>query len=179
MNETKRMFKWFWAWNDEKEEQWLTSMAQQGWHLQSPGVFGVYTFSKGEPRNIVYRLDFKSADKNEDEYLQLFADAGWEYVGTLGGWRYFRIECSPGEEAEIYTDKASKMQKYQRVFTFLVILLPVYITLFSTLGPNGWAGGGLGGFYEVVRVIAGLFVLLFSYALVRIFLRINQLKKSN
>ncbi len=41
MKEIKKEFKWFWAWNDEKEEQWLTAMAQQGWHLQSPGFLGI------------------------------------------------------------------------------------------------------------------------------------------
>jgi hypothetical protein len=177
VNETKTVFKWFWAWNDDKEEQWLTSMAQQGWHLKSPGVFGVYTFRKGEPRHIVYRLDFKPASKDETEYLQLFADAGWEYAGTLGGWRYFRKECNPGEEAEIYTDNASKILKYQRVFFFLVILLPIYMTLLITMGPDNQAAAGLDGFYGMMRLVAGLIMLLFAYALVRIFLRINQLKK--
>jgi len=26
--------KWFWAWQDEKEEAWLSNMARDGWHLK-------------------------------------------------------------------------------------------------------------------------------------------------
>ncbi len=26
--------KWFWAWQDEKEEAWLTAMAREGYHLE-------------------------------------------------------------------------------------------------------------------------------------------------
>jgi len=52
--------KWFWAWQDEKEEQWLNAMSKQGYHLISPGSFGRYEFEQGEPKNYVYRLDFMS-----------------------------------------------------------------------------------------------------------------------
>ncbi len=30
--------KWFWAWQDDKEERWLEEMSERGLHLVSPGV---------------------------------------------------------------------------------------------------------------------------------------------
>lgn len=177
MNETKKEFKWFWAWNDEKEEQWLTEMAQQGWHLQSPGVLGVYTFERAAPRNVVYRLDFKTAGKDMAEYLQLFTDGGWDYLGAMGGWQYFRKESVEGEAPEIYTDNASKIHKYQRVFFFLVILLPIFMSSFYNLGAIGDLEGFLAGFIGVLSVVGGLLILVYVYALVRIFRRILELKK--
>ena len=35
--DTQRMrkFRWFWPWQDQGEEDWLTEMSQAGWHLQS------------------------------------------------------------------------------------------------------------------------------------------------
>ncbi len=44
--------KWFWAWQDDKEERWLEEMSERGLHLVSPGYFGRYEFEKGQPRNI-------------------------------------------------------------------------------------------------------------------------------
>jgi hypothetical protein len=170
MNEMKK-FKWFWAWDDEREEAWLTDMAQQGWHLTNPGVFGFYTFEQGPPKNMIYRMDFKTADKDQDDYLQLFADAGWEHLGAMGGWQYFRKEARDGEAPEIYTDAASKIKKYQRVLLFLIIFLPIYSTMLYNLHDSGST------FVQVISVVSSLFLGLYAYAMVRLFLRIQALKK--
>ncbi len=58
-------FKWFWAWQDEKEESWLRTMSQQGWHLVSARPFGVYYFRGGDKSDFVYRLDFQIKKKTE------------------------------------------------------------------------------------------------------------------
>ena len=31
----KRVFKWFWVWEFEKEDMWLNSMAADGWRVVS------------------------------------------------------------------------------------------------------------------------------------------------
>ena len=170
MNDTNRVFKWFWAWNDEQQEAWLTEMAREGWHLREPGVFGFYTFEQGAPRNVVYRLDFKTAGKDWAEYLQLFADAGWEHVGEAGGWQYFRTEAPEGEVPEIYTDKVSKVHKYQRIFFFLVIFLPIFSVTLNNVGRGSSTA------MKVISLFLGLLMLLYAYAMVRIFLRILQLR---
>ena len=61
MKETIGKFKWFWAWQDEKEENWLRGMSQQGWHLLSAKPFGFYNFESGEKKDFVYRLDYKNS----------------------------------------------------------------------------------------------------------------------
>ena len=43
-------------------------------------AFGQYTFAEGAGREYAYRLDFVTAAEQED-YYQLFRDAGWEHVG--------------------------------------------------------------------------------------------------
>ncbi len=63
--------KFFWHWEDDKEEAWLTQMAKQGLHLVKPGALSRYTFVQGEPRNEIYRLDFIQSDKKDDAYQYL------------------------------------------------------------------------------------------------------------
>ena len=84
-NNPVKRFKLFWAWQDEKEEIWLSEMAEQGFHLDRISLPGWYDFNVGEPRKDVYRLDFQSlrSNKDRDSYLQLFADSGWEHVGDM------------------------------------------------------------------------------------------------
>lgn len=177
MSETKKEFKWFWAWEDEKEEDWLNAQAQQGWHLQAPGTLGNYVFDRGEARDVVYRLDFKASGQDMDAYLQIFEDAGWEHLGAMGGWQYFRKERVEDEAAEIFTDNASKIQKYQRIIMYLVIFTPFSVLLLINLGSQMSFSGFLAGFATVVSIIASLFVFLYAYAMIRIIGRINELKR--
>ncbi len=167
-------FKWFWAWNDEKEEAWLEQMASEGRHLCGLGLPGNYSFESGAPRKDVYRLDYIINQKDYQNYLQLFNDAGWEHIGKMGGWQYFRKPYQGDLVPEIYTDDTSKAQKYQRVLIFLVILLPVLL-MFIT--KPAIAGSSLFDFYSILKTIMGFFLIFYVYAMLRIFRRILQLLK--
>lgn len=167
-------FKWFWAWNDEKEEAWLGQMASEGFHLIGLGLPGTYIFEEGDPRRDVYRLDYINNQKDYQNYLQLFKDAGWEHIGIMGGWQYFRKPMQGDIAPEIYTDNASKAQKYHRVLIFLVIFLPIYT--FFVIRPFA-LGSTPSDLYSILKTIMGLFLILYVYAMVRIFRRILQLQK--
>jgi hypothetical protein len=165
-------FKWFWAWQDHEEEAWLRKMAQQGWHLSSffPTI---YTFARGEPRDDIYRLDYINLKKADfDEYLQLFLDAGWEFVGGMSGWQYFRKPFEAGDVPEIHTDAPSKIQKYRRLLGYLIMFLPIWVVIL----PRSFRLP-----YSIVFCLPGLlltlFMLVWTYAIVRISIRIRQLKQ--
>jgi hypothetical protein len=171
MMTTLRKFHWFWAWDDEKEEAWLREMSLQGWHLQSYQFPSNYTFEQGNPVDYVYRLDYFTDRKDKSNYLQLFQDAGWDHLGEMGGWQYFRKEVLDGEVPEIYSDNESKAKKYQRILLFLVIFLPIYINILITPTRNS------NNFMEVVSVIMAVIMFIYIYAMVRLLFRITQLKK--
>lgn len=172
--EQKRMrkFKWFWAWQDEAEEAWLREMSNEGWHLTGISFPTLYDFEFGEAMDYVYRLDYRSYWKmDKEEYLQLFSDAGWEYVEEMAGWHYFRKLARSGEELEIYTDAESKIGKYQRLLAFLwILMLPLLIAVINLRdSPYGWM--------SVIWVFTFLMFLLYVYAMVKLFIRIKQLKR--
>jgi len=170
---TIKKFKWFWAWNDDKEEAWLAEMAQQGLHLEKIDLPGQYTFRVGEPGNYVYRLDFQTMQsKDRDSYLQLFEDAGWEHIGDMGGWVYFRHAVNGGEIPEIFSDLDSKLGKYQRLMTYLIIFLPIMTIIL----PSVTASERYGPFFVILEALSAALILLFALALVQIFRRINKLK---
>jgi len=175
-NEIVTKTKWFWAWQDEKEEIWLTEMAHQGLHLDNVPFPGRYQFKSGEPADYVYRLDYQSLKtKDKVSYLQLFADAGWENVGEMGGWMYFRYKVTNGEAPEIYSDRESKIGKYQRVMLYLIIFLPIMILLMN----NATSADGYGLFSKILQGLAALLMLLYSFAMIQLIIRISKLKKTN
>lgn len=130
-----RKSKWFWPWQDAQEEAWLEQMSLQGMHLQQMHPLAQYTFTRGEPTPFAYRLDFQDSlkPKTKEEYLQLFADAGWEHLGEKSGWQYFRKPLQPGENTEVFTDAQSKIQKYNRFLTWFGLAFPSYLVVFVAL----------------------------------------------
>ncbi len=172
--DTVNKFKWFWAWQDEKEEAWLEEMAAEGFHLESILFPSIYQFRVGEPGNYVYRLDYQTLKaKERDSYLQLFADAGWEHIGDMGGWVYFRHFVNGGEIPDIYSDLESKMGKYQRIMAVLIVFLPIMIVLI----PQSRDLERYGSWYIVIELFSATMVLLFSFAIIQLFRRILYLKR--
>lgn len=173
--DTIQKFKWFWAWQDEKEEAWLAEMSQQGYHLEKISLPGQYTFRQGEPGNYVYRLDFQALHaKDRESYLQLFADSGWEHLGDMGGWVYFRHVVNGSEIPEIYSDMESKLGKYQRLIGYLVIFLPIMIILLPKVSDTLRYGPFMG----ILVVLSAGILLLYSLAMILIFRRMSQLKSN-
>jgi hypothetical protein len=173
-NETITKFKWFWVWQDKAEENWLGEMSEKGYHLVSVGPPCVYTFRKGDPGNYAYRLDYRHFGKRDrQEYLELFADAGWEYLGEMVGWHYFRKEVKPGEVNEIFTDTESKIAKYKRVLTYIgfmyLILLGIFLQRVFTTPLYPWWGNV---HFFILLVLTGL-----TYAILKLLLRIRELRK--
>ena len=169
---TMKQFRWFWAWDDEIEETWLREMAQKGWHFQSVTLPGNYTFEQGQPRDDVYRLDHFVDNKNSKaDYLQLFLDAGWNYMGEMNGWQYFRKTAVNGEIPEIFTDNESKAKKYQRIMLYLVIFLPIYINAINLVSKRTSI------LSEVFTFILFLFMILYGYGILRLIMRMSQLRK--
>lgn len=169
---TIRKFRWFWPWQDENEEAWLREMSQEGWHLDSVGLLGQYTFTAGHPQDYVYRLDYINPAKDKPAYLQLFRDAGWEHVGEMTNWQYFRKQVQEGEAPEIFTDVETKVEKYRRLLAFEVIILIVLVV--TTRGSFPY----FAPIWQLsLRVLLTLLLMVHLFIAIRTWRRINQLKR--
>jgi hypothetical protein len=167
-----RKFKLFWAWQDDREETWLSEMARDGLHLKRYRSFGVYDFERGAPRNDTYRLDYVSVSgKAKIQYLQLFADAGWTHLGEVAGWQYFRKTVREGENAEIFSDNASKMEKYRRIMIVYFLFTFFFMVNLNNLKDEP------GLFFQVVTFVTFMFLVFFVISLLMLWRRVAALKK--
>ena len=126
-------FKFFLPDQDVEQEQWLRAMALKGLHLKKLNLLQLWTFEKGEPADMVYRVDFNTEWPNAD-YCQLLEDAGWERAACLTGWQYWRIKAVNGRSPEIFTDAKSKESKFKRLMTLIVICTLPSVILFASTG---------------------------------------------
>jgi hypothetical protein len=169
---TFRKFRWFWAWDDDVEEQWLRDMSNQGYHMKSVGYPGIYLFEEGQKKDYVYRLDYCPELKKKEDYLSLFKDAGWTYLGSMNYWQYFRKEATGPVAPEIFTDYESKIIKYRRLIGLLAAFIPLIVI--NTINS------GKISYHPAMKfaTIANEFLLLFlAIGLTRLFLRIRALKR--
>jgi len=177
---TKTVFRMLMAWNDEKEERWLSEQARSGWHLKEVRGFG-YTLERAAPAEVAYRLDFHRGPREDrQEYLTLFRDAGWEALGSRGHWYYFRRAVVDGKVPEIYTDPESRIAKYRQVMALMGVMLVVLGVViapkapFQTVQEPGRLVDRVYSYAFFVKLAAMGFLL---YGIVRLSLVIGRLKK--
>lgn len=116
----KTIYKWFWAWDFEKEEQWLNDMSAKGLCLVSVG-YCKYTFEESIPNEYIIRLEFlKSEPKHSEskEYIHFIEDTGAQYLGSVMRWAYFKRKNELGS-FDIYSDIDSRIQHLNRLFVFV------------------------------------------------------------
>jgi hypothetical protein len=166
----KRINKWFWVWNLEEEKAFLEEKAKEGLILKSV-YLGGYVFEESEPKDLIYQMDFKGFDQkmSEEEYLQLYEDAGWNLAGKLGSWYYFSQESSENGNLLIFNDNASKASVYKRILAFLLLTgFPLYYQMlffFPNLASERLA---FPSFYFFFRIVLFLFAVLHFSVLIKI-----------
>lgn len=115
--ETKKVTKWYWVWDYEKEELWLNAMAQEGWALQRVG-FATYYFEKTEPGEYIVRLECR---KKDEGYVSFVTDMGAEYIGRIAMWVYFRRKSEQGE-FELNGDLDSRIEQLTTIGRMLLLV---------------------------------------------------------
>lgn len=122
----KQLNLWF-TWNYEKQQQHLDTLSERGLHLTKPGLFSGH-FTIDESARYIYRLDYQPQLRQQEakqDYLNLFQDAGWEYIGQCKSWHHFRRSWNASIHPELYTDKESLKHHYRRIQRILLTVLIV------------------------------------------------------
>lgn len=87
---------------------------------------------------MIYRLDF-NPDKDNDSYIQMYKDYGWEYIQDLNDFSYFR-KIDDGSDNEIFNDiesnidmieKINKRKMLPIILIFLCTAIPYIVRMFN------------------------------------------------
>ena len=117
MNNRKKVVRWWWVWDFEKEERWLNSMAAEGWVLDSIS-FTTYYFVQCEPGEYVIRLEMRGTD---EEYRHFMEEMGAEFVDNRFKWQYYRRKAEYGT-FDLYSDIDSRLEHLSRIARMLKII---------------------------------------------------------
>lgn len=119
----KTVYKCFFAWNFDKEEDWLNEMAAKGLILVAVSGFK-YTFEECIPGEYNVRLEFLEnypTHVESQKYIKFIEETGAEYIGSIMRWVYFRGKTDNGE-FNLYSDSVSIIKYLNRVLTLLGVI---------------------------------------------------------
>lgn len=166
----------FFVWQEEKEEKWLRSMSLKGWHLMDTGIC-TYYFEKGEPLDMIYKLDFKATgDEDMSDYKELFENTGWKYVSRMNGWHYFRTQSGTNTDCEIYTNNESKLMKYSSLLKYLLMAGASTFSGVFLLSVLLLVEPEVIGRLKVLYFIVIAVGIILGYSIIRIWLMIKKLR---
>lgn len=174
----KKEWKYFSIFNHEKEEQYLRDQHKLGWKFVKVTGFGIYHFEKCQPQDVVYQLDYnKEGLKNKPEYVQMFADCGWEYIQTYAEYSYFRKPAVDmyGDE-QIFSDESSRIAMMERVYKGR--LIPLLVVFSGCLLPQ-FIINLTSGRYVVAAIIGcilAMYCVMFGYCAVSYYRKKNDEK---
>ena len=160
---TTTRWRYFFAHEDAKQEAWLEAQARRGLRLMKPGLF-TFTFAEGAPADEKYRLDFQLLrGAARQEYLGLFRDAGWKFLGQVANRYYFRARpdaLSP----EIFSDADSRKDRIRRQMRFAAGLTALLLFQVS-IGAARLIEGAPNNVPLMTVVLAGAFACLGGWIL--------------
>ena len=177
--ETKKEFRWFSIVQHIQEQDYLREQHKNGWKFVKVTGLGIYHFEKCEPEDVIYQLDYnQEGSAHKDEYLQMFADCGWEYIQEYVGYSYFRKSANAmnGDE-EIFCDDESRLAMMERVYKGR--LLPLLVLFFACLMPQ-FIINLTGGRYLVATFMGGIlavYVAVFAIFAVQYYRFKNKIGK--
>jgi hypothetical protein len=139
--ERKTLKKWFWAWDFDKEEEWLEEMARNGWVLDGVG-FCTYHFIKTEPGEYSVRLQYLPIAEESSDYSSILEESGAERVGRMVQWVYYRKKTADGP-FEIFSDLDSRIGHLEKIARLMLIIAicNILIGVVNTINPSiriGW-----------------------------------------
>lgn len=153
----------------KEEEVWLRDMARRGLHLLRMVPPFVYIFEKGEPRDVIYRLDFTN-NAEDGDYARMLGEFGWENCGRCFGWIYWRRgadELANEAEGELFSDDESRLDMVKKVIQ--TRMLPLLVIFFCCVLPNlfraldGGMYGASGFFLGFFGIMTALYLWLFIH----------------
>ncbi|MBQ9148842.1 MAG: DUF2812 domain-containing protein [Oscillospiraceae bacterium] len=119
----KTVHKLFWAWDFDKEEQWLNEMAAKGLCLISVGLCK-YEFEDCVPGEYSIRLELlkeKPMHPESVKYMEFLEETGAEHVGSYMRWVYLRKKKADGE-FQLFSDKESRIRQLTLIIRLLGLL---------------------------------------------------------
>ena len=134
-NDVLKTHKLFLLTDYDLEENYLRDMSKNGWELTAPARY-TQKFRRAEPKDVIYKIDFLSDTSDIASYKKLYEDYGWEYLGIVNNFTYFRKDADGvnDEDMDIFSDNQSRFDMINRIFRSK--FAPILVIFFCCVVTN-------------------------------------------
>lgn len=170
----KNVYKLFWAWQFEQEEQWLKQCSSKGMQLCDVG-FLRYTFELDNPEVYNYKLELLNywpTQAESEAYIRFVEETGAEMVGSIMRWVYFRKAKRLGS-FDLFSDNESKIKHLNRV---LALFIPLFVLELTAGFTNVMMPRAMNRMVGMLALSVGA---LIGYGIYKILSKRSQLKKEH
>jgi hypothetical protein len=170
------IYKWFFAWDMDKEEKWLNEMSAIGLQLVSVG-YCKYIFEEGIPGEYCVRIELLNnlpGHPESKKYIGFIEETGAEYIGSVIRWVYFRRRSADGI-FDLFSDIDSRIKHFNRLLTMLGII--GVLNLCNGLHTLIYYLESRLMIQFILGALCFLLGLLLTYGFIRIYLKNRKLKK--
>ncbi len=128
-----KKFKFSWQHAPDELEQWLKAIEEKGFNLIKVNRAGNrFHFVKGEPRQMMYHVDF--GDARHVDYFTLNQESGWCLVFTTGihriAYQLWRKEYQSAEPS-FYSDQESKVKHARKLVHYYGLITSLILMSFG------------------------------------------------
>lgn len=135
MGMTKKVWNFFTIAQWEEEEQWLNSMARNGWNLVRIDALVCYVFERGTAGEYIYKLDLPdSMERGMDSYAycNFLKECGIDVVCRQKQWLFLRKKAVDGPFNE-QGDMFAKLKMTNKAYSYAVRILSRLLRTFAIL----------------------------------------------
>ncbi|EPR12181.1 DUF2812 domain-containing protein [Ruminiclostridium papyrosolvens] len=169
-----KIFKWWWAWEYERIENWLEEMESNGLRLVETRVKGLYFyFERCQPIKARYCIDYQS--KLTPDYVTLVRDDGWELYQIGMGWYILRKQYED-ERPELYTDFESLIARNKALLAIVVVASIMECVSFGNLIWNTYNDSSK-AMLPVLCIFGSLILAFFSFIITNVVMQITKFRK--
>ena len=132
---TKKVWNFFTIAQWEEEEQWLNSMARNGWNLVRIDFLVRYVFERGTAGEYIYKLDLPDSlerGMDEQQYCDFLKECGIDVVCRQKQWLFLRKKAADGPFAE-KDDLFAKLQITNKAYDYAIRTLSTLLRVFTVL----------------------------------------------
>ena len=131
----KKVWNFFTIAQWEEEEQWLNSMARNGWNLVRIDFLVRYVFERGTAGEYLYKLDLPDNlehGMDEQQYCDFLKECGIDVVCRLKQWLFLRKKTADGPFNE-KGDNLSRLKMTNKAYDYAIRILSTLLRVFTLL----------------------------------------------
>ena len=131
----KKVWNFFTIAQWEEEEQWLNSMARNGWNLVRIDFLVRYVFERGTAGEYLYKLDLPDNlehGMDEQQYCDFLKECGIDVVCRQKQWLFLRKKAADGPFNE-KGDNLSRLKMTNKAYDYAIRILSTLLRIFTLL----------------------------------------------